>query len=272
MLNLQFHWLGYAFVFVVVTSHTTSIVKWEMKCIEAMGDDEITQNQRKLLGRLGWLIDRTKLDFKGNAAPFVHSKTKRSVEKSKKRADRSLQGDSDFKTVAHIHVPLSLDATHCRSHVDANAFSTSDFDERHHCRNAFHQVLDSQSGRPEIEEVFRFAGPRESDSIVKGRRRFSQRPASTDGGASSGRPTAKDVATATPQQRLQVLRSDALAHPKFTASSRVTRAGEIWNRSSQLPPNACLSPPPVQRPVLAERRNEIRMVALMRQSQNAAWK
>jgi hypothetical protein len=242
--------------------------------------DEIQLKQEKLIGKLGWLIDRTKLDFKGNPAPFAKLKSKRSVEKSKKDAERQMQGDT-FKPWAHVKAPLALDATRSEfqrpSSSDALTLKCCEpLDPRHHCLNPYHQVLDPQTGQPEIQEIVRFAGPRPEDMTVRGRRRYPAAESAQMGAAcsvSQSRPSAKDVDTATPQQRLQLLRADAIAHPKYTQNSRLLRAGEAWNRDSQLSRDAILSPPAKEKSTFQSRRNEIRMTDHFRRAHSSSvWK
>lgn len=239
---------------------------------ETMSEEEnvLKQKQQKLLGKLNWLIDRTKPDFKGNLPPFVRAKTKHTVEKSKKVAERSLQGGL-FLPYGQRPVPLAMDAVRvvqtssspqANDQLDASTCNLS---------NAYHQILDKQTGRPEIYEVLQFSGRSEAEK-VRGKKRFAE-SIHTECSATSSRPSAKDVDTATPQQKLLLLRAEALNHPKFTETSRFQHSGSHWDAMSQLPPNAQLSPPRKQKAPLMQSRNEIRMVRVMRShSCSAAWK
>lgn len=235
-------------------------------------NDEMRAQDEKILGKLNWLVGRTKTDFKGNPSPVAKKKTKQSIEKSKKESDKLLQGGI-FAPYGHNVVPLAMDATRVRS-SSGDIISVPDLGGDHHSRNKYHQVLDSRTKRPEIYDAMQPMRAETHKSPVRGRRRFPEAGVSTSvKGSVFSRPSARDVDLATAQERLQLLRADALEHPKFTGTSRFVHACDYWDPSSQLGPNPTLDPPQKNRAPLIKRRNEVRMVSILRRTGAAtAWK
>jgi hypothetical protein len=232
------------------------------------GDAELRAKQEKIIGKLNWLVSRTKTDFKGNPAPVAKSKTKQSVERVKKEADKFLQGGT-FAPYGHVPVPLAMDATKPKS--CEIQIKTEELPADHHIRNKYHQVLDSRTGRPAIYEALH---PLEAETQIiplRGKRRFGESSSSNE--LVCFRPSARDVDLATPREKLQLLRADALEHPMFTDSSRFIHACDHWDPSSQLGTNPKLTPPQKKRAPLVQRRNEVRMVSILRRTAvGTSWK
>lgn len=235
-----------------------------------MEDEALRIAQEKTLGKLNWLIGRTKADFKGNPSPIEKSKTKQSVEKQKKDADRLLQGGT-FAPYGHSNVPLAMDATKVVFHNEN--LSTPELPLDHHARNKYHQVLDADTRRPLIYGNLQPASATSHRSPVKGKRRFSDTSASKLKENIFSRPSARDIELATAQERLQLLRADALEHPMFTNNSRFVHSCDHWDPTTQLGPSPILIPPQKQRAPLMQRRNEVRMVGFLRRAGGApSWK
>ncbi|CUG85674.1 unnamed protein product [Bodo saltans] len=236
-----------------------------------MEDEAIRAAQEKTLGKLNWLIGRTKMDFKGNPSPVAKAKTKQSVEKQKKEHDKHLQG-GNFTPFGHQPVPLAMDATRVASHDTPEV--ASELPSDHHIRNKYHQVLDKNSQRPIIYGNMQPLHASLERSPVRGKRRY---PNSASSNAIEAnvftRPSARDIQLATAQERLQLLRADALQHPMFTNNSRFVHSCDHWDPTSQLGTNPVLVAPQKYRAPLMQRRNEVRMVGVLRRTGGApTWK
>ena len=234
---------------------------------------EAKAKQDKLIAKLDWLISRTKPDFKGNAAPFPKNKSLNSVKKAKTTESRLMAG-GDYMS-AKPDVPLSMHATRLGTvHREGPVLEQQDL-PADPCRNPYHQVLDRDTKRPEVMSILQWRGVTRPEKRT-GKRQVA--PPSSDNveedwAANGARPTAKDVDMATPLQRLQLLRQDALEHPMFTSQSRLGRAKEFWDPMSQMGPDAIRHPPVKEKAPVEIRRNAVRMVSIMRRTQSSpAWR
>lgn len=234
---------------------------------------EAKAKQDKLIAKLDWLISRTKPDFKGNAAPFPKNKTLSSVKKAKVNESRLRSGEEYMS--AKPDVPLSMHATRLGTvHRDSPVRYEQEL-PADPCRNPYHQLLDRDTNRPEVMSILQWRG-QSRDERRTGKRQVvppSTENVEDDWAANGARPTAKDVDMATPLQRLQLLRQDALEHPMFTGQSRLSRAKEFWDPMSQMGPNAIRHPPTKEKAPVEIRRNAVRMVGIMRRTQSSpAWR
>jgi hypothetical protein len=235
-----------------------------------MEDEAMRAAQEKTLGKLNWLIGRTKTDFKGNPSPVAKSKTKQSVERQKKENEKLFQG-GHFTPFGHQPVPLAMDATRVASH---EVLEINELPKDHHSRNKYHQVLDKNSHRPVIYDTMQPLHSNLQRSPLRGKRRYPESGLSKSVEANVfARPSARDIQLATAQERLQLLRADALQHPMFTNDSRFVHSCDHWDPTSQLGANPVLVAPQKYRAPLMQRRNEVRMVSVLRRTGGApTWK
>jgi hypothetical protein len=236
--------------------------------------------QEKLLGKLQWLIDRSKVGFKGNQPPFAPRKTSQSVKQAKKREEKELAGDIDFRPFWHGTVPLAADATKRGVVRQQKEALTTTFCEpdRDVCRNAFKQAIDKATGRPELESIIQWRG-QSGESFATGKRfyphSFSRRnPLQAPPEEIELRPTLRDVEMASALQRVQLIRKEEIDHPKFTAGSTSKHEKAYWDPMTQLPAQPILLPPKRQEHPLELKRNSVRMISILRRTSGtaASWK
>lgn len=112
-------------------------------------DSEEKEKQDKLIGKLQWLTERSKRDFKGNPPPFETRKTQQTVELEKKRASQLRAGDTDFLPFWHGTRTLALDARRWNYLKGAD---NSKF-ERPEPQSQRYQRVDPESGLTEIQRA-----------------------------------------------------------------------------------------------------------------------
>lgn len=66
--------------------------------------------EEKLLGKLQWLTERSKRDYKGNPPPFENRKTRQTVEADRQRIEAKRAGDTRFRPFWHGPPTLAEDA------------------------------------------------------------------------------------------------------------------------------------------------------------------
>ncbi|KEG13901.1 hypothetical protein DQ04_00721030 [Trypanosoma grayi] len=206
------------------------------------------EDQNKTLGRLQWLIQRSKVGYKGNPPPFDTLKKQKSVELAKKRAAKELVADVDFLPFRHGGPSLAEDARpskHLRD-VDNTKFEVqANRDDYNYC----HQRIDRVTGRPEIVSALCWDLKVENGSpATAGRscRNSTETHFLNKKGAVRGFSNAY-LATLSREERAAIYRADILNHPKFTKESREYWGGDAWYRGSQLqgPPHLSVDKPPV---------------------------
>ncbi|RNF00673.1 hypothetical protein TraAM80_07520 [Trypanosoma rangeli] len=218
-------------------------------------------DQDKSLNRLQWLIQRSKVGFKGNPPPFESLKTQKSVELEKKKASSRVAGDGEFLPFRHGAPSLAEDARptkHLRG-VDNSRFERrADLQEV----NYYCQRIDNYTGRPEIESAlcWDLKGEVAAAGEVQGscRHRLGGSWHAVEREHDSRGVRNPYLATLSPAQRAAIVRADILSHPKFTGVSREFRAGEAWYGGTQLEGQLHLKP---TRASLPSTRNCIRVHA-----------
>ncbi|EAN92965.1 hypothetical protein C3747_159g62 [Trypanosoma cruzi] len=193
--------------------------------------------QEKSLNRLQWLIQRSKVGFKGNPCPFEPTKTQKSVALAKKRAADQLAGDTEFLPFCRGVPSLSEDASpteHLRG-VDNSRFERRvDLQEL----NYHYQRMDKSIGRPEIESALCW-DLKGKAADVQAARKSCPTHSDVSPHALEKKRVAKGfsnpyLATLSRAERAAIFRADILAHPKFTRQSREYRAGDAWYSGTQL--------------------------------------
>ncbi|RNF13824.1 uncharacterized protein Tco025E_06030 [Trypanosoma conorhini] len=196
-----------------------------------------TVDQEKALNRLQWLIQRSKVGFKGNPPPFESAKTQKSVALEKKKASARRAGDADFLPFRHGAFTLAEDARptkHLRGADNSRFERKADVAEV----NYYHQRIDNSTGRPEIDSALcwdlkgEVAGAQEAQESGCPHPGVSSRVLRRERGSREvGNPY---LATLPRAQRAAIVRAEILNHPKFTSRSREFRAGEAWYGGTQL--------------------------------------
>lgn len=177
----------------------------------------------------------------------------------------------------------------------------------HPNRNEYKQELDPNTGRPVVATLLHWhheAHPTPETSYHFGRRAFPEKsrsaknilgqpPIHLAGTTTSSdgcdevypRLVTQDLANASPGQKVEFLRAEMLLHPKFTAKTKLDHAGKYWDPMSQLLSHAFLGDAETKNQTMKKekekkqeeeghnRKNPIRMVALMRRNNSAkAWR
>ena len=246
-------------------------------------DPQVREKQEQLAGKLKWLINRARPDFKGNQPAFAQPKTLQSVVRAKKCEESKLAGESDFMPFWHGKVPLGYIATKgsvIRGKDEIRMIEPVEpVDENHPSHNPYRQRLDPATQKPEVYTALTWQEKNLGNAVVTrtGKKLFQEKcqPTSTLNPPEENkwRPQRKDIDGHAPLHQLQTLRKDALLHPKFTAESRLAHAEAHWDPMSQLLSHAFLEPPKRQVPKVAAKANKIRMVDVMRRTSSAhAWR
>ncbi|AYU77574.1 hypothetical protein, conserved [Leishmania donovani] len=219
-----------------------------------MNPDE-REAQERTLAKLQWLNERSKLDFRGNPAPFETKKTLRSVEQAKRAKARSLAGTSDFLPFWHGTAPLALDAT--RSN-----YIQVDQGSKPSCMGSARasygaQAVDPSTGLTEVQLALSWSVPHPAVSKSRGAVGMSR------GGASArGRCDSSYLQSLSPEERATACRAYLLEHPKCTPESFQAHRSR-WAASTQLSAPIVKLPPKRPQNAALQRPNSVRVVHLL---------
>ncbi|KAH9600798.1 hypothetical protein LSM04_006401 [Trypanosoma melophagium] len=203
-----------------------------------MSDDTDKQREKEniSLSRLHWLIQRSKIDYKGNPPPFEIHKTQKSVELAKKRASNERVGDAEFLPFWHGSSSLAEDA---RTSKHLRGADNSKFQERIDAKeiNYFHQRLEKSTGIPEIVSALCWDLKIKDPNVNKPD--YTKSSETETSYALQKRHNTKEfrnpyLATLSREERAAIYRADILSHPKFTRESREFWEGDAWYRGTQL--------------------------------------
>ncbi|ORC88222.1 uncharacterized protein TM35_000182790 [Trypanosoma theileri] len=203
-----------------------------------MSNDAEKQKEKEniSLSRLHWLIQRSKIDYKGNPPPFETPKTQKSVEFAKKRASNERVGDADFLPFWHGTSSLAEEA---RSAKHLRGVDNHRFQDRIDTRklNYYHQRLDKSTGIPEIVTALCWDLKIDDPNATKASQSKRSDPQTVR--ALEKKRNKKGIsnpylATLSRAERAVIYREDILSHPKFTKESREFWEGDAWYRGTQL--------------------------------------
>jgi hypothetical protein len=219
---------------------------WEhslpLRCRLAMPG--LSRHELEIKTRLDTLIKKTRPDFRGHIPAPVPLKTKDSVTQDKKAEASKLAGSRDFRPSMHVREPLGFAATHCAKHGTTPQETAARPLKRTvsvDTRNVYNQVLDEGTRRPLIDSVLSWnTGPQGVPVHRPSLRIFRQKYETSDDqhgdffDAHNVRAVRQDLEALTPRHRAALVRQIALANPKFTVETKLSRRKEHWDPMSQL--------------------------------------
>lgn len=211
---------------------------------------EEDKKQEQTLAKLQWLIERCKLDFKGNPSQFEHSKTQKSVEKQRQQRINALAGGEEFLPFWHGTTPLALDVV--RSDY-LKGINNEKFERKSDPNyNRSRQRIDPESGMEEIRCALTWNS---SPKTAQATQKVEYASTVTAQPYSRGRVDAHTINSLPPNERASAFREDLLAHPKHTFQSASGHRCR-WQSGTQL--GEIMAPPPfVNRS--SRKRNAIRL-------------
>ncbi|EAN76564.1 hypothetical protein, conserved [Trypanosoma brucei brucei TREU927] len=187
-----------------------------------------------LLHRLGWLVERSKVGFKGNPPPFESAKTQKSVEIMKRKEKRKLAGGTSFKPFIHGPPRLAEDSRPTR-HLRGIDTQKYDAQLSKTALSGRCQKLDRSTGCPEILAALCW----DLEAKKPDANKAQKDPVGTvchpdDGHRAATAGKNQYLLTLSKEEREAYYRSEAINHPKFTRRSREYREGLGWYHGSQL--------------------------------------
>jgi len=219
------------------------------------------KSEKTIKAELEKLKARAKPDFRGHIPAPAPVKTRESVEAARKaRAAMNVATDPFKPGAARSDKradPVGFVAT--KLHKKLPATAASDGPTPQHAdptapppgkpapsiRNAYRQVLDAQTQRPEINRILQWEygapDPTVRDPDCRPGLRISKRKFETSDDqqgdffdAHNVRAVRQDLEALTPRHRTALVRQIAMANPKFTADTRLRRREKVWDPMTQL--------------------------------------